>query len=427
MGIMVKYGFAVVSTDTGHRGGFGDVNFAINADGTWNTEQIADSAYRALHGSVVLGKQLTVGNYGRNISYSYYNGCSTGGRQGLTEVQRFPEDFDGVLAGSPAWETDVIGLWTVQMGMINLPNTSENHIPTTMYPVIQAEVMRQCDGIDGVEDGVIMDPQACHFRPETLLCAGQNASEGSCVTSPQIDTLHQLYGHYPTVEKPLFFHPLPLGSEPAWASSLPEDEPASVSWAAILSFQDPNWDWRTLNYSGIQEATTRFYTGGADMVPNQFDITPFAKRGGKLFHYHGQGDTTVPYESSRTWYENTYRNVTTKGVDVDNFYRLFFVPGMLHCLQSNGDAPWYFGAGEQPEILGSDAYGVPGFRDEQHDAVLALMKWVEEGAAPDHIVATKYVNDNVSLGFKRQRKICKYPGRAKFVGDEVDDADSWVC
>ncbi|KAF2656272.1 tannase-domain-containing protein [Lophiostoma macrostomum CBS 122681] len=223
-----------------------------------------------------------------------------------------------------------------------------------------------------------------------------------------IDTLHQLYGHYSTLEKPLFFHPMVLWSEAAWAGNLPGNEPASVSSMAILDFQDPNWDWRTLNYSGIQEGTARFYTGGADMVPNQYDITPFAKRGGKLFHYHGQGDATIPYESSRTWYENTYRNVTTKGVDVDDFYRLFYVPGMLHCLQSNGDAPWYFGAGEQPGILGFDMYGVPGFRDAQHDAVLALIKWVEEDMAPDHIIATKYVNDTVSLGVKRQRKVCKY-------------------
>ncbi|PSN69985.1 putative ferulic acid Esterase/Feruloyl esterase [Corynespora cassiicola Philippines] len=423
MGTMVKYGFAVISTNTGHESASDDASWM-----TMGEEAIIDNAYRAMHLSIVNGKEIVQKYYGRNITYSYYNGCSTGGRQALVEVQRFPEDFDGVLAGAPAWESTKIAPWMVQMGAMNLPNTSDHHIQPALYPVIQAEVMRQCDPVDGVEDGVISDPQACHFRPETLLCNPQQSQNSTtCLNSAQVDTLHKLYGHYFTISQPMFYHPLSYGTEPSWRGFLPPDEPIKLGADSFrYALGDPNWTWQDLNISIIEEARGK---SNPISMPGDFDIRPFAERGAKLMHWHGLGDALIPYQSSRTFYEAVYRNISSRSVDyeVGDFYRLFEVPGMLHCAGSNGDAPWYFGPGSGPEELGPDVYGVPGFRDAEHDAVLALMRWVEEGVAPDWITSTKFVNDTIELGVRRQRKLCPYPGRARFVSGDVDLAENWEC
>lgn len=414
MGSIVKYGFAVASTDTGHNSSFFNAEWALN-----NNEKITDAAYRAIHGTVVHSKAVVKAHYSHNISYSYYWGCSTGGRQGFLELQRYPEDFDGILAGAPAWEATKYASWGLQMQMMNLPATAENHIPPSLFPLVQAEAIRQCDSIDGVEDGIISDPQACPFRPETLLCApGKNSS--GCLTSPQINTLNLLYGRYFNTDKPMFYFPLSPGSEVGWAGILTEPD---TSYLRYIQLQDPNWDWHSFNYSLVEYLDA---TSDRSPVPEQYDITPFAKRGGKLIHYHGLADFTIPWQSSRFLYESTYRNVTSKGTNVDDFYRLFYVPGMLHCSGAVGDAPWFFGGGDAAS-LGPDVYGVPGFRDSEHDAVLALMKWVEEDVAPQWLVATKYVNDTVDLGVRRQRKICPYPGKAKFTGGDADSAESWTC
>ncbi|KAF2114574.1 tannase and feruloyl esterase-domain-containing protein [Lophiotrema nucula] len=394
MGTMAKYGFAVVSTDTGHNGTSSDGTFALNGN-----ETITDNAYRAMHGSVEHAKAIVQEHYGRNISYSYYSGCSTGGRQGLVELQKYPEDFDGVLVGAPAWESTKIAAFFVQMGVINLPKTSDHHIPPSLYPLIQAEAIQQCDGVDGVEDGVISDPQACHFRAETLLCTpGSNTS--TCLTDPQINTLHLLYGHYFDVARPLFYYALPPGSEAGWSALLPSDAPLSLGTNAFayVQLQDPNWDWRELNISIIVEKDA---TGDRSGIPEDFDIRPFADH------------ELLPYKTSRTFYEAVYRNISSQDVayTVDDFYRLFYVPGMLHC----------------SEDLGRNIYGVPGFEDANHDAVLALMHWVEKGEAPKWITATKFVNESIDLGVRRQRKLCPYPKTARLVGDDVHDAGSWEC
>ena len=190
MGAGVQYGFATVSSNLGHN--------STSADGTWaygNQEAIIDWGYRALQGSIVLSKQITSAFYGSEIAYSYYSGCSTGGRQGLKEVEMFPDEFDGVMAGAPAWWTAHLQTWTVKLGMYNLPNTTDYHIPVSLFPVVGAEVLRQCDGVDGLVDGIISTPEACMFRPETLLCT-PTSNQSTCLTSPQIDTLYHIYNDY---------------------------------------------------------------------------------------------------------------------------------------------------------------------------------------------------------------------------------------
>lgn len=181
-----------MSTDTGHN--------STSRDGSWalNKESLTDWGYRAMHGSVVLAKDIVQSYYGSGSRYSYYSGCSTGGRQGLKEVEMFPEDFDGALAGAPAWWTSHLQTWTVKAGLYNLPTTSAHHIPPTLFPIIGAEVLRQCDGQDGLVDSIISDPRGCEFIPEALLCGSNvtNQTEAGCLTAAQVETLYQIHGDY---------------------------------------------------------------------------------------------------------------------------------------------------------------------------------------------------------------------------------------
>lgn len=181
-----------MSTDTGHN--------SFSQDGSWalNKEKLTDWGYRAMHGSVVLAKEIVQAYYGCESKYSYYSGCSTGGRQGLKEVEMFPEDFDGVLAGAPAWWTSHLQTWTVKAGLYNLPTTSAHHIPPTLFSVIGAEVLRQCDGTDGLVDSIVSNPKGCDFVPEALLCQSNvtNQTKAGCLTVPQVETLYQIYNDY---------------------------------------------------------------------------------------------------------------------------------------------------------------------------------------------------------------------------------------
>ena len=189
----VGYGFASMSTDTGHNSTSGDIGWALN-----EPEKKIDFGYRAMHGSIVLAKQVVETFYGCKPKYNYYSGCSTGGRQGLKEVEMYPDTFDGVLAGAPAWWTSHLQTWTIKLGLYNLPNTSVHHIPPTLFPAIGAEVLKQCDPQDGLVDHIISDPEGCDFFAEALLC-GQNVTNQTaegCLTSAQIGTLYNIYNDY---------------------------------------------------------------------------------------------------------------------------------------------------------------------------------------------------------------------------------------
>ncbi|MCJ1321843.1 hypothetical protein MMC15_007188, partial [Xylographa vitiligo] len=186
MGAGLQYGFAVISTDTGHNSSSFDISWALN-----QPEKKIDWGYRAMHGSIVMAKQLVTSYYHCSIRYSYYSGCSTGGRQGLKDIELYPEDFDGVLAGAPAWWTTHLQTWTIKLGTYNLPVNASSHIPVSLFPVISAEVFRQCDGLDGLVDGIIVDPRRCDFYYEALLCT-PTSNASACLTSPQLDTLYHI-------------------------------------------------------------------------------------------------------------------------------------------------------------------------------------------------------------------------------------------
>lgn len=418
----VGYGFVSMSTDTGHSSATGDGTWALN-----EPEKLNDWGYRAMHGSIVQAKQIVAAYYACDIKYNYYSGCSTGGRQGLREVQLYPDEFDGVLAGSPAWWTSHLQPWTVKVGLYNLPVNSSGHIPASLFPVIEEEILSQCDPQDGVRDSIISDPQGCNVYLDALLCSpSQNAS--TCLTAPQIETLYNIYTDYIDTNQTFVFPHLELGSEAQWPVLLGGSAPNALGTQYVQDFllNDPTWDYNDFDYSIVQLAD-KIQPGNATAY--DYDLGPFQAKGGKLLMYHGLADALIATGSSEYFYQKVYRTMYPKGIQVSDFYRFFLVPGMQHCTgtPASQSAPWYFAGANQASILGTSIHSTPGFSDGRHDALLALMEWTEQGTAPNSIIATRFKNDTVSEGVERQRPLCMYPKQAKYLGGDVNQASSWTC
>ncbi|KAI9727580.1 MAG: hypothetical protein M1834_008019 [Cirrosporium novae-zelandiae] len=421
MGTFSHYGFASMSTDTGHISISSNASWALDAP-----EKRTDWGYRAMHGSIVLSKQIIAVYYNSSIKYSYYSGCSTGGRQGLKEAEMFPDDFDGIVVGAPAWWTTHLQTWSTKVGMYNLPTNASHHIPDSLFSTISAEVFRQCDPQDGLVDNIISDPAGCDFFPEALLC-GSDSNTSACLTAPQIETLYHVYNDYVDVNQTFVFPHLELGSEDQWSVLLgvTDDEPSpyGISYISNFLMNDPNWDWHDFDYS-VVELADKLDPGNA--TANNFNLSSFYSKGGKLMQYHGLADGLIATGSSVYFYKHVLRTLLPKGIELDDFYRFFLVPGMQHCSGSVNDAPWYFAGASQNEDIAT--YSTPGFMDSKHDILLALMSWVENGTAPDKIVATKYTNDTVAQGVSRQRPICPFPKQARYIGTgDVNVAKNWKC
>ncbi|KAK5117672.1 hypothetical protein LTR62_005095 [Meristemomyces frigidus] len=423
------YGFASISTDTGHNSTSGDITWALN-----NPEKTIDWGYRAMHGSVELAKQVVELYYGCKLKYSYYSGCSTGGRQGIRDIQLYPDDFHGVLAGAPAWWTSHLQTWTVKLGLYNLPVDAPHHIPISLFPAVGAEVLKQCDPQDGLVDSIISDPSGCDFYAEAVLCGANvtNQTAAGCLTAAQIGTLYSIYNDYVDTNQTFVFPHLELGSEAQWAVLLGGNTPNSLGTEYVqnMVLNDTTWSPFDFEYP-IVELADKIQPGNATAY--DYDLSPFQQRGGKLLQYHGLSDALIATGSSTFFYKEVLKTLVPKGIELDSWYRLFLVPGMQHCAGTPSDvnAPWYFAGANQAGELGTSpgsVYSVPGFQDAKHDALLALMTWVEEGIAPDQIVATKWENDVLADKVLRQRPLCPFPKQARFGGrGDPNVAENWSC
>lgn len=277
-------------------------------------------------GSIVIAKQLTETYYNTAPQYNYYSGCSTGGRQGLKGVEEFPCGFDGVLAGAPAWWTDRLQLWNGKVGTYNAPIDSSHHIPESMFSVIGDELLRQCDPQDGVVDRIIQDPWRCNLRLETLICNNTSANATDCLTGDQLDILYHIYNDWAETNQTFIFPHLLHGSEGQWEFLVNNGTPVSLGTDYIQYFlglgkaASENFDYETILIS------ERMNPGNA--TADNFDLSPFQKKGGKLLHYHGLSDGLIAAGSSVYHRDQVLRTLVLKGIDVDDFYRFFVVPGM---------------------------------------------------------------------------------------------------
>lgn len=378
-----------MSTDTGHN--------SSTIDGSWayhQPDKMENWGHLAMHGSVAVAQRITAGFYGKDISYKYYAGCSTGGRQGLKEAELYPEDFDGIIAGAPAWWTTHLQPWTVQVELLNLPTTADYHIPPSLFPVIAKEVVKQCDPQDGVTDSIISDPSDCNFRAEELLCSSNvtNSTASNCLTSAQLTTLSKIHSDYIGPNQTFYFPHLSLGSESLYFY-FTANAPSPLGTDFVKYFLGLGKDWSIYDFSDdVQKLADKTNPGNANVG---FDLSKFEKKGGKILGYHGMSDGGIPTESTTYYYNQVYRNLKPSGIDIDAFYRLFLVPGMSHCAGTTPlmNAPWYFAGPNQAQSLGPTVHGVPGFEDAEHDVLRALMGWVEQGKEPEYVVGTKYVDD----------------------------------
>ncbi|KAJ7479839.1 tannase and feruloyl esterase [Mycena latifolia] len=395
----LKYGtslhFAAVAANGGHDG-----DSALPF--LHNPEVLNDFSFRSIHTEAVIGKQIVEAYYGRPQDKSYYLGCSTGGRQGIKSALEYPDDFDGIIAGAPATDFNHLVHWTGMLSRyLGAPDSasSPSYIPLDSWKFIAKEVLRQCDGIDGVLDGIIAEPDACDFRPEAFLC-GKDTSKKACLTSPQVEALRKIYSPLYGLDGKLMYPRFDPGAEssPLITFSLSgKFPPYTEEWLKYVVMNATDYD--VTDY-GLQHGALLDAVNGGGISTFDGDFSAFRDRGGKLLTYQGRADPVTPSGNSKRLYDLIARTLSTPSLDA--FYRLFLVPGMDHCMDG-------IGASRFGQLPGSES----AINASSHNIVLAMVDWVENGVAPDVITGTG------KTGATRDH--CRYPVRSVWNGS------AWGC
>jgi feruloyl esterase len=378
-------GYAAATTDTGHSGA--DARFALD-----HPEQLIDFGYRAIHEMTLAAKSILAAYYADPPQSAYFNGCSTGGRQALTEAQRYPGDYDGIVAGAPANYTSHMTpqqMWIAQA--VHQDETS--YIPPDKYPAIHQAALQQCDALDGVRDGVIEDPTRCHFDPAALLCKADDGH--ACLNAPQVEAAKKIYaGPRNPRTGTQVFPGLEPGSEAGWAG-LGGAQPFAYGADVLryVVFGDPAWNYRTLDFdSGVALADRK---AGGVMNATDPNLKPFFAHGGKLLMYHGWSDPLIAPGNSVNYYRSVLKALGTRAAAS---VRLFMVPGMGHC--RGGD-------------------GTDGF-----DMIPVLDDWIAKARPPEQIAASHKTSGAVV----RTRPLCAWPKVAAYNGSgSTDDAANFTC
>ena len=301
-------------------------------------------------------------------------------------------------------------------------HTSPGHISMALFETIVNEVVKQCDPQDGLTDGIISDPYGCHFIPEALLCNG-TANSTTCLTPTQLGTLYQVLNDYVDVNQTFVFPHFALGADPSiLVAGGDAPNPLGTGYIEYFLLNDTNWDYHDFSYAIVQLADA--INPGQAAV--NYDVEQYRANGGKLIQYQGLADQLIPTGSSVYYHSQIQQSLMSQGLSLDDWYRMFLIPGMEHCVGTTTGAPWYIASANQ-QVQGA-TYSVPGFMDAGHDVNLAIMDWVENGKAPDDIVATKWNNDNVADGVQIQRPICPYPQQAIYGGaGNTSSPENWNC
>jgi tannase/feruloyl esterase len=397
----LRHGFAVASTNTGHEALLEPLaSFALNR------QKLLDYAYRAVHVTAMTAKQIVHAFYQATASHSYFDGCSTGGRQGLMSAQRFPEDFDGIVVGAPIlnFSGSVLRhIWRAQA-------TQAAPITKEKLSIIADRVYAKCDKLDGLADGLIDDPRKCPFHPASDLpkCSG-DVDSPNCFTNAQVKTLEKIYDGV-KINGKQFFPGQPIGAEiqamgPNGPSSGWEpwiisqtgrtfDSQFGESFLRYIAFSKPDPEFNLSNFNFDTDVEKLSWTARI-MDATDSDLSRFQARGGKIVMYFGWADPALTPFMGVDYYEKVEAQM---GLSTSDFFRLFMVPGMFHC---------------------RGGVGVSTF-----DALTPLVQWVEKAVPPDHILGSRIVDDKVI----RTRPLCPYPHVAKYKGSgSIDDANNFTC
>lgn len=388
-------GYAVVQNDLGHPSADAlDPSFALDASGARNVEGIVDFGHRATHLATVVGKDVAAKLYGRAPRYAYFQGCSTGGRQGLAEVQRYPDDYDGVIAGAPVYTPLVYSNAILRVQAFH--SKPESNLLPAQVLLIQKAVLAACDTLDGVADGILTDPRACSWDPGELECKA--AASAECLTHAQVETVRRVYAGVKTKDGKYAAMPIMRGGESDWVARMvgTPEAPNGVNarlGAPFMSYivkADARYDLFTFDPERDMAALAGGIAG-AEVHQQNPAIGPFVARGGKLLLWHGFNDPGPSPVSTIEYFEAVQRAVPAARESV----RLFLAPGVLHC--RGGAGP------------------------DRFDALTALESWVERGTAPATLLATK-------AGSTLSRPLCPYPQLPRYKGTgDPGDAANFEC
>jgi len=408
MAAAIQRGYAAAGTDMGHP-------LTVGYDATWaygHPDKIVDWGYRANHVTAVNAKVIIASLYGTGPKYSYFNGCSDGGREALMAAQRFPHDFDGIVAGAPAnnWTRQApTHIWQAT-AMLDAP------LATSKLPLIAAAAVAACDANDGVVDGLIDDPRQCSFNPASLQCTGADTT--SCLTSAEVEAVAKIYqGPRNPRTGELLFPGMEPGSEALWTFALsPTVGALGPDFYRYFVYNDPAWDMRTLDFdAGV---TLGDVIAGPIISSIDPDLGEFNQKGGKLILYHGWADQALSPRATVNYYESVIQDVAS-GLrrsgsatrdralrQTQSFARLFMVPGMQHC---------------------SGGPGVTAF-----DALTALEQWVEKGQAPRRLEGYRGSGLTMMKPAPKDaaftRPLCPYPQVVRWNGrGNTNDARSFAC
>lgn len=391
----VQHGYATAGSDAGHQAEAEDASWAYH-----HPEKIVDFGYRAVHLTALRSKDVVKAFYGKPQTTAYFDACSDGGREALMEAQRFPEDYDGILAGAPAnnWVHMVsAGITLAKVTTLN-PTA---YISSMKLPAINRASLAACDAQDGLTDGIVSNPAACHFDPAVLLCKG--ADDVSCLTSPQIGSMRAFYGGgHDSAGKEIFPGLLPGDENPVWHDWLLGNAPAGSNYVTgffrYMVYGDPTWQALTANSAeALKLATERV---GKDIDATDPNLKPFATRGGKLMIYHGWNDPAISPWNSVNYYKQVQQTIGVSQSEA--MLRLYLVPGMEHCLNGPG-----------PNVLGQ--LSLPGANGDGTGALDLLQMWVEKGQAPGIVLAAK-ITGTREAPIRNVRPLCSYPQEAKYDG-----------
>jgi hypothetical protein len=402
----VSKGYATVSTDTGHDAAKEPLaTFGRRGPDNPNAERkVIDFGYLAVHETAVLAKKIVKAYYGDSPRYSYWVGCSTGGRQGMNEAQRYPEDFDGLVIGAPGLNGTGGNMRRIWNAVVQ---SGPGAIAVEKLPVLAAAVYKKCDAIDGLEDGLIDDPRKCVFDPARDLPKCPADTDGvACFTGAQMEALKKIYAGVTNSSGKVIFPGEPLGAEIAaqgksgWEQdiagpsklSLPRSE-SYMQYMYLDPAPGPSWKYTMFNFDTDPPKMAK---PAAKINALNPDLRPLQKRGGKIIHYHGWADPMLTAFMSVDYYESALRTMGEK--ETKEFYRLFLIPGMFHC--SGG-----VGCGTV-------------------DWLTPLVDWVEKGTAPAKLIGARVERGET----KRTRPLCPYPEVARYKGaGSIDDAGNFNC
>ena len=400
-------GYASASTDTGH----------VSSDPNWgsNRAKEIDYGYRGTHVATVATEALTAAYFSRQPQHAYFEGCSNGGRQAMMEVQRYPADFDGIIAGDPATGTPMqVGRAIISQHLLASP---ENYLTPEKVELLSKATLEACDATDGLKDGLISNPPACTFKPETLKCTG--ADGPACLTAGQVDTVKMIYSGLKLPSGEMYTMGFPVGHEGSatgWQAWITGRTPATRQPDGTLTFtsqlpsgfslseqnmrflaldtDDPSFSWRVLKFP---QDLPRLKTMSEILSPLDPDLKPYKNRNGRLIMYHGGSDPAISAYGSVAYYEKMTKQVGGQK-EAESFSRLYLVPGMHHC--SGGPGPNSF------------------------DMLTVLENWVERGAAPAQVIASHSTSGKVD----RTRPLCSYPQVARYTGTgSIEEAASFRC